>query len=54
MKIVWKISLVFIFRIITMKIIVCFYCVCMSSSCRAVSTDLPDPLSPPICIIYRS
>ena len=29
--------------------------VCISSSsCRAASTDLPDPLSPPVSIVHRS
>ena len=26
----------------------------MSSSCHSVSTDLPDPLSPPVSIVHRS
>ena len=25
-----------------------------SSSCRTAGTDLPDPLSPPVSIVYRS
>ena len=29
-----------------------FYC--SSSSCRAASTDLPDPLSPPVSIVHCS
>ena len=27
--------------------------VCISSSCRAASTDIPDPLSPILPIIHR-
>ena len=29
-----------------------WYIIIISSSCRAISTDIPDPLSPPLPIVY--
>ena len=49
----WPYSWCYIAKVINKRRILFSYAVSSSSSCRAASTDIPDPLSPLLPIVHR-